>query len=157
MGYTHYFRTHKDGIPVAAWEKICADVTTLLANLPAGLKIVHEYDEPGTLPEITDSLIMFNGNGDEGHETFYFERIPKPQSWEDPTEGTVFAFCKTACKPYDLAVCGVLIVIRYHAQEYVSVSSDGDRTDWMDASKWVKSVLGDDYDIPESIRTAQDN
>lgn len=149
IGYTHYFPTHKDGIPVSAWGKICADVKTLLSNLPAhslsaggshaddSLVIQFENDEPGKPAEVSDSLIRFNGNSELGHETFYFERVPTIESY--------FAFCKTARKPYDLVVCGVLIVAAKHAASYITVSSDGDLDDWAPAFEWVSSVLGAEY------------
>jgi hypothetical protein len=70
---------------------------------------------------------------------------PHPERGDDPS---VFDFCKTARKPYDLIVCGALIVAAKHASEYVKVSSDGEVSDWRPALKWVKSVLGQDYDIP---------
>lgn len=158
MGYTHYFKTSKDGIPVAAWEKICADVKTLLSNLPkhslsAGgynatdsLVLQLEYDEPGTLPLVDDSRIQFNGNAELGHETFWFERVPTPSEHGlDGNRDYVFAFCKTARKPYDLVVCAVLIVAAKHAASYLGIGSDGDLDDWKPAFDWTVSVLGPEY------------
>ena len=47
-------------------------------------------------------------------------------------DGKYFDFCKTAHKPYDLAVGLVLLLALHHAPEIMSVSSDGD---W--DSEWV--------------------
>ena len=158
MGFTRYFETHKNGIPVAAWKKILSDTRKLLSNLPthstnAGgyysddpLEIAFEDDQPNKAPEVSDSLIRFNGKGNLGHETFYFERKPEmPDYQKEDGNKTVFAFCKTARKPYDLVVCGVLIVAAKHAGRYVTVSSDGDLSDWMPAFEWVTSILGPEY------------
>ena len=163
MGYTHYWRTSTNGIPKNQWKAICEDVIALITNLPehstsAGgyhatdpLEIAWEHDKPNRPPEISSEVIRFNGKDGEndlGHETFYFERHPKKEEWERGDDPSVFAFCKTAGKPYDLIVCGALIVAAKHASEYVKVSSDGEVSDWKPALKWVKSVLGQDYDIP---------
>jgi DNA polymerase-3 subunit beta len=154
MGYTHYFYTHKHGIPESAWQKICADVRTLLANLPkkslsAGgyhpddsLVIQWEDDTPDKAPEVSDDLIRFNGNSELGHETFYFPRVPEGITGR---EESVFAFCKTARKPYDLVVCGALIVAAKHAPAYIKVTSDGDLEDWTPAFEWVASLLGSEF------------
>jgi hypothetical protein len=157
MGYTHYWRTHKDGIPPEQWKLICRDIKTLIQYLPehstsAGdyhlsdpLKIAYEdgSDKP---PQITSKLIRFNGTGgdDLGHETFYFERKPTPQDYQKNDE-QIFAFCKTARKPYDLVVCGALVVIIKHAAKWVTVSSDGDPEDWQPALEWVLATLGQAY------------
>lgn len=151
IGYTHYFRTSKNGIPVAAWEKICADVKTLLTNLPATahkgpLAIAFEEDEPHKAPEVSDAAIRFNGVGQNGHETFLLERLPTPSEHGfDDKAGTVFAFCKTEYKPYDLVVCAVLIVAAKHAASSLGISSDGDLDDWKPAFDWTVSVLGPEY------------
>lgn len=160
MGYTQYFYTHKDGIPVSAWEKICADVRTLLANLPAHsdnaggyhssdpLEIAWEHDEPNKAPEVSSAMIQFNGTdgaNDLGHETFHLERVPEQWDKSAKDEKEIFACCKTARKPYDLVVCGVLIVAAKHAGKYIRVSSDGDLEEWMPAFEWVTSLLGPEY------------
>lgn len=59
--------------------------------------------------------------GDCSHESFCFDRV----------EDDEFAFCKTAFKPYDIAVTAALIVIKHHAPS-VNVSSDGNDEDWVD-------------------------
>ena len=67
----------------------------------------------GTEPEITPDRIWFNGRGDEGHESFVIER-----------NRTDFAFCKTASKAYDQAVCECLLVLQARIPGF-SVRSDG--------------------------------
>jgi hypothetical protein len=164
MGYTHYWYTNLNGIPQKNWSAICEDVKKLLASLPARstsagayhsndpLELAFESDSDKP-PKIGRSLIRFNGKDggkDLGHETFYFERHAKQ---EDYREGNpeLFAFCKTARKPYDLVVCGVLIVIGKHAGEYVRIDSDGGKDDWKPALEWVWAVLGDEYGLPPAL------
>lgn len=68
-------------------------------------KIIKQSDVPvqweaDTIqaPEISDSLIRFNGVEEDGHETFYMER----------GQG---GFCKTARKPYDVIVVAALSML----------------------------------------------
>ena len=161
MGYTHYWDTKLSGIPKTNCDAICEDAKKLLANLPAHagasystdpLAIAWE-DDSDKPPDISASLIRFNGKHggrDLGHETFYLERKPKLEDYQkgDPE---CFAFCKTARKPYDLVVCGVLLVVAKRASEYVRISSDGEKADWLPAVEWVRSVLGSHYGLPRSI------
>ena len=49
------------------------------------------------------------------------------------------SFCKTAYKPYDLAVQVALIIANHHAK--VSVSSDGDQTAWHEAAMLCQHFL----------------
>lgn len=80
-----------------------------------------------------------------GHETFLLDR--------DDEIGT-FAFCKTAYKPYDLVVCGLLIVTEYCAPGWRVITSDGQPSDWQPALAWVRSVVdeGQTLTLPSTIR-----
>jgi hypothetical protein len=130
LGYTHYFYQTKE-IPQDRWESLCLDAFQVVDHC-ADLKIplVYESDDPNP-PLISDDMIRFNGVRNDGHETFIL--IKKPERYEiyDGVEKH-FEFCKTAHKPYDLAVGLVLLLALHHAPEIVSVSSDG-RWD----SEWV--------------------
>lgn len=117
MGYTHYFKNAKEIAP-RTWAKVCDDVRKILALPEVARLVCREYDEPDKAPEITESLIMFNGRGDDGHETAYF-----------PREAFEFKFCKTARKPYDAVVCAVLLTIASRCAGF-TVSSDGERGDF---------------------------
>lgn len=115
MGYTHYNRNLS--FTDVSWEKLRKDVRKLLKNLPEGLKVQREYDNDSR-PLIGKDAIVFNGVGEDGHETF----------WLDKNE-TAFSFCNTARKPYDLAVCCVLMLISAHATSG-KISSDGINAAW---------------------------
>lgn len=80
-------------------------------------------------------------DGDCSYETFSVE--PKEENPEyrqfDPE---VFSFCKTAFRPYDLMVQACLIALRHHLGPVFRVTSDGDESDWADARRLCRNVLG---------------
>lgn len=81
-------------------------------------------------------------NGDCSYESFYFPRVRKPYDWEKPYPEGWFDFCKTAFRPYDLAVTAFLIVARHHLGPKIVVRSDGDDEQWADAKMLCQVVLG---------------
>jgi len=94
MGYTHYWEQNSkcsDG----QWQGFCDDVRTIIKA--SDVPVQRGYDDDRE-PKITDQQVVFNGVGDDGHETFWFER-----------HGEGFAFCKTARKPYDEIVLACLV------------------------------------------------
>jgi hypothetical protein len=92
-------------------------------------------------PVICKNLIRFNGIGDDAYETFY----QSYKSRENSQGG--MGFCKTAHKPYDMAVCEVLLILKYHYPEEFELSSDGFvskqlEKNWKKALTNVKEKLG---------------
>jgi len=87
------------------------------------------------------STIRFNGKGNEGHETFIItKKKPEPKPWEN---GESFDFCKTARKPYDLAVCLSLLVCSSHAPDCIRIGSDGDwDSEWTESRNVFKELFG---------------
>lgn len=140
MGFTHYWR-HGD-ISKTAWDNIRKDVKKLLKSLPEHsfssggcyadepLRLQYEWDDDKN-PQVNGEVIRFNGCGDLGHETFMLERIPSGG----------FNFCKTARKPYDLAVQAVLLIAKHHDPDF-SFSSDGGNDEWRVARDFVKELFG---------------
>jgi len=60
----------------------------------------------------------------------------------EPTEhGLFFDFCKTAFKPYDLAVQVCLVIAAHHLDAF-TVTSDGSMDEWQDAIAVCQEVLG---------------
>lgn len=123
MGYTHYFPQQR-AFDDLEWRNITADAHKAMGFcLMDGIELAEDYDNPSTL--IVDmGEIRFNGFGEEGHETFQVTRH----------HNRGFNFCKTARKPYDLAVCLVLLICNHRAPGVLSIGSDGD---W--DSEWVKA------------------
>jgi hypothetical protein len=134
MGYTHYLRQHQE-IPVEAWAKIKADAERLIEAARLGDVEICGWDGTGE-PVVDGDEIRLNGSGrlDLDHETFALERT-----------GNGFSFCKTARKPYDPVVAGILARAVHHAGPAVlEVSSDGDVHDWADVIRLLERLWPDD-------------
>ena len=79
--------------------------------------------------------------GDCSHESFRFDRVAD----------STFAFCKTAFKPYDIAVTAALIAIQHHLPT-VRITSDGNDNDWADGRMvcMIACGYGEDFRLDES-------
>lgn len=89
------------------------DVKKLLknSNVPLG----DANGEIGTKPVFNSRHIMFNGIGDDSHETAVVYK-----------GASEFEFCKTARKPYDSVVVEFYKLIRKHAPSTILNSDGGD-------------------------------
>lgn len=140
MGYTHYWTPKKSS---AKKFKDFSDTCKILHdNLPEKSNTAGGYcsDEKiqigngsghlgaGNGPEFSKDLVIFNGVGENSHETFVIAY--KENDWN---------FCKTARKPYDLLVCACLLAAA-DILEY-KISSDGDLNDWIPAMKFYNKVI----------------
>ncbi|HOC43232.1 MAG TPA: hypothetical protein PKJ99_09505 [Thermoanaerobaculales bacterium] len=81
-------------------------------------------------------------DGDCSHETFMLLRVRTPAVRELPNETEYFDCCKTAYKPYDLAVQVCLVIAAHHLGDAMQVSSDGSLDEWQDAIALCQEVLG---------------
>lgn len=153
MGYTHYF-TKKAAIPAKEWHAIATRAKRIIEVTTVPL--AFEYDEPEEKPVADASQIRFNGVGNDGHETFLLTPDGPEQSKGKYDEGGGFAFCKTARKPYDLAVCAVLLVVNKFAGKIVEVASDGTRDEWADAKAFAERVLGEELPYPPEVRPGRE-
>lgn len=123
MGYTHYWDRRNIDISNTSWESFeedCRKIFEKHADI-----ICYESDTPDEKPAITPDHIRFNGIGSAGHETFLFERnfASKRRGSADPD--LIFAFCKTAYKPYDEVVVDVLSCAKQRFGNVIHISSDG--------------------------------
>lgn len=98
---------------------ILAKARTLRDEAGKILHLAYESDATRLAPEVSASLVRFNGAGEKGHETFLFTRVGAP-----------FHFCKTAQKPYDAVVCAVLLAAKHHLGAALTLSSDGTWAEW---------------------------
>jgi len=132
MGYTHYFSQERS-FTNQEWLNICDMVRQVFDHCAShNIELLSEYDSTNP-PELTDKHIRFNGKEDEGHETFY---INKKHDLD-------FNFCKTARKPYDRAVCLVLLICDSVAKGTLKISSDGDWDDeWQNPCKHFEELFG---------------
>ena len=82
--------------------------------------------------------------GDCSYESFVFPRLRKPWGeWDRSDEnGLFFDFCKTAFRPYDLAVTAFLLVAKHHLGDFIRVSTDGEDAHWSDAKLLCQMELG---------------
>ena len=113
MGYTNYWHQYNDFTP-NEWKQIKDEYD-----------YIKEVCEDVIIDETkkTDEIV-FNGMGDQSHETFAIKKNARPyndQSYKG--EDISFNFCKTAMKPYDLAVWNMLTFINRICPEF-SISRD---------------------------------
>lgn len=144
MGYTHYWDIHQEEIPQDIWRDFANDFVKIL---PQFMDILdHETNQKF---HVDGNHIIFNGVGEEAHETFSLNR---KNSMEESYNGEIkyFDFCKTARKKYDIAVCCALIICKKHFADIIKVSSDGiDEDGWDKAKELCQKVLryGKTFDI----------
>jgi len=129
MGYTHYWRIKKD-ISKRMFKKTSTECKKLLNAINGKIKLCSQYGDD-TKPIFSDTEIAFNGVGDGSFEDFLFDG--------DRTTGE---YCKTAERPYDLLVTGVLIVAKVTMGERIKVNSDCDKADWQEGIDFVNKTLG---------------
>jgi hypothetical protein len=139
MGYTHYWRGI--GTPDReAYGRTLADAKQIVEE--AGrqdIRLANGLGEPGSDPELSEGQIVLNGLApDEDYETFHFEAVPGN------------SFCKTRepDRPYDAVVNAILIRAKVHYGDALSVSSDGDWSDWARGVQLVKDAFGVDAECP---------
>ena len=107
-----------------------------------GIQVVYEHNDPKKA-EVSDTKIQFNGLGNDGHETF---GLTKEKPGKD---AEFFDFCKTARKPYDLAVGLALLIAKNHARNSIKVSSDGDwDSDWTEISDASNKIFDSHPECP---------
>ena len=130
MGYTHHWNK-----PKPTRVEIWADLINLVAIVVKfcegeGIPLVNGVGDEASQPIFDMGRIMFNGVGEEAHETFIMGRI-------DLSRGS----CKTAYKPYDLAVCLALIAAKKVLGKEITIKSDGDANDWDEAFNAAERVF----------------
>lgn len=144
MGYTHYFADDPNAESfIEAWTQMVDDARAIAGHVHEAFCIRLAGGMGEGEPEFTERWIYLNGpsRGDLGHETLLLD--PQPwrawdeqaalgyRSWADhererlQKQGFVGAFCKTARKPYDIAVTSILLRCRHLAPDAMALSSDG--------------------------------
>lgn len=124
MGYTHYWRRIEPAYG-PAWDEYILDVSAIVKHCTGeGIPLGNGGGDEGSYPLVGMASIIFNGIGDEAHETFLMARVPNDRG---------FAFCKTAHKPYDIAVCLALIMAKKRLGTDIEIASDGSADEWQEA------------------------
>jgi hypothetical protein len=149
MGYTHYI-SRPQIIDEQAWSKITIDTMKVLLYIEKELGIIIAGGDGEDEPEIGFDEIWFNGSGELSFETVYLERqTVKTMVDEENNNGLCWQFCKTANRPYDIAVTALYTIIKHHVPECI-VESDGKEKDWMDAITICHDLLG--YDLTSPLK-----
>jgi len=130
MGYTHYW--DNNGYDDAQFKDSVKECNKIIE---AKKDILREWDGELDLV-IHDSIISFNGNGDQSHESFVVEN-----------NGTGFEFCKTAFKPYDVAVVACLSILT-HKLDNFEPRSDGTKDEWQEGVDLAREITGLDIKNP---------
>lgn len=151
MGYTHYW-TQKRNFTVSEWKVVSDDLRKILeyAKHEQGITLANGMGEGGTSPVFSTKSIAFNGLGDDGHETFYIERVIRKPDYAGRERG--YDFCKTANKPYDAVVVACLcylstITRRFEngepviGSEVYCVGSDGEGHELVDGLALARAAL----------------
>ena len=160
MGYTHYWYKVQE-IPLELWKDFTEDFNKVL---PLFVRYLSDTTDDNSDELIVDNdEIRFNGIGQNAHETFYFERtvdiknkrfvqyretnaVVQAQAMD--TEPHIFNFCKTARKPYDIAVMCALVIACHHFKDKIMISSDGEiNSEWREAVDMCKDRLGYGEDL----------
>lgn len=143
MGYTHYWTFQKPKRGQASqneknYQLAIRQCQRMIRALNAELKREDEKN-PSRLSgysvhtKVTQyGGLFFNGTAELGHEPFVLR--------EHFSQNESFNFCKTAQKPYDLAVTACLIVLKHYLGETIDVSSDGQGEDWTDGLTLAKRL-----------------
>jgi hypothetical protein len=150
MGYTHYWYGSplEDGKVSAkvkeGWEKAVPAIQNIIKRYADIL--CYECDEPKRTPlvDVVMGIVHFNGKEDDGYEPFSFNL----------SRGNEFTFCKTAEKPYDIAVCEVLLVLKAFLPGF-RLSSDGFSGNLEKAREAIKRGCGLDGDWDKVIKNVR--
>ncbi|MNW51043.1 hypothetical protein D3C74_285140 [compost metagenome] len=140
MGYTHYWYRKKE-ISQYVYSQIKSDFQKLLPAFTQAGVVLAGARGLGD-PLLTDHDLRFNGRGRDSYEEFDFPRVLTLRSWDEPDERGHFQFCKTAERPYDLAVTSLLLIAKHHLQQDFTIGSDGGAEDWEAARKLCQMHLG---------------
>lgn len=129
MGYTHYWKFNEKPSQ-EKFAELVEGVKQIVATAEeAGIAIGEQVYESG--------YFSFNGVDAGAHETFSIDIRTQEED-----------FCKTAEKPYDMAVTASLILAKKIFGDDIEIRSDGNWSDWQSGQLLYESV----YDIqPENV------
>ena len=149
MGYTHYnYRPRKNAGSAYMYGKLALDAKAICEHAyTIGIKLGDWSGENGTSPQFTEGEFSLNGIDDMSHETFTWKALPTQVEWRKD-EPEIFDFCKTAMKPYDAVVTAILIRAKEIYGSCVSISSDGDWSEWQDGRNLYEAVFGQVAECP---------
>ena len=156
MGYTHYW------YKVAELSQDSFDnfVRDFYQVLPTFRSLLEQTENDSQSLEVNNQVVVFNGIQEYSHETFFFDRVmDRKENFvqyhnEQSGEKThIFNFCKTAQKPYDIAVTCALIIAKKNFGDNIIVSSDGGQEEWLEAIDLCQNTLGygESFNVEEGV------
>jgi len=135
MGYTHYYTQTRD-FTGKEWSAIQLNTLTI-EKYCCEKHEIKLRDSRGSNKPVRYAFDILSFNGIEGLSCEDFELIRWPEDYVNSLISTTVEFsCKTDRKPYDLAVCLLLLRLTAIAPDAIKISSDGywDK-DWVPARK----------------------
>lgn len=153
MGYSHYWYKPKE-LEADRFKLFADDVRKIICRVSEegwnGKNIVIRGGNGEGKPEITDEIISFNGDTDNGldSERFYISRIEKDDRTKtdkfiNGDKDGYFKSCKTNLEPYDLVVVASLIAFKYRFGDQVKVKfAFGKLEDIKDELLLAEDVIG---------------
>jgi hypothetical protein len=127
---THYIIKRPKTISPSKWE----DTTEDIKKLTDELKNTLAGSSGNNSPEISDEVICFNGIKGKSGADFEFYKHNDHEPF----------YIKTDKKPYDLAVCCALLVLKHHLKKHFHFETQGDAEYWKDAFSLYRYL----YDRP---------
>lgn len=148
------------------WAAIRRDAIAVLRAASSRLEAGRSADDAGVLrgpqgmglPQIGAERIAFNGSAFRGEagDAFVLERVPSEGVMLHAGErasGRAVRRCDTAGRPYDLAVCALLLVLERHLGDTMRLGSSGGLRDgWRDAAGVVRDAVGARGQLVQSER-----
>ena len=148
MGYTHHWNIKAKAKDLKVKE-IAQDILTLI--MASEIPVCREYNRTDEPPELTETLIAFNGPNDDGAGTFVY---PPDEEYLktigiNPNSG----WCKTSKRPYNIIVAAATISMKDHLGPMVQISGDGRLEDqeWQDAVNLYRRAFPG-RSIPKGLR-----
>lgn len=127
MGYTHHWykkETITDDDP--RWKKVLTDARHLIARseTPLSAGLTPDFTDP---PIVEEDQVVIDGYTEQmAAEPFSIPLPDLPDFIEEPRPGFRYGWCKTNRNPYDQVVCAILISVRHHFGDDITLYSDGD-------------------------------
>jgi hypothetical protein len=137
MGYTHYFTFKRDASMNAAEAEAAHQVaikecTKVLRTLKREGVSLSGYSANSKKQY---GGLKVNGTKDDAHEDF----VIREHFSQNVDEG--FGFCKTARKPYDIAIVACLAILKYRLGACIEVGSDGNASNWIEGVETAARIL----------------
>jgi hypothetical protein len=144
MGYTHYWSYLPESEQwQAAFPRLLADTRTILDHLAEhGITTADAHGDGK--PQLTADEIVFNGAEPDEYESFILRTTQDPDTRHRTWRGDHFTwdFCKTAHRPYDLAVTATLLRAQQLVPWHFAIGSDGYwDSDWKPARDLIAELF----------------